>query len=621
MDPSSSKPNSPSGATPPADKKAGLGSNGDAAPPAKVASASGAAGPGASSPGASGEPTTPAFLQPSDDPREIAKLGSYGILRILGKGGMGMVLLAHDKMLDRQVAIKLMLPEVATPQNRDRFFREARATAALQHDHIVPIFQIGDENGFPYLVMPYLQGEALDRRLARERKPPVKETMRIVRETAMGLMAAHAKGMIHRDIKPANLWLEAPRGRVRILDFGLARTRAAASDVRITQVGAIMGSPAYMSPEQAAGRELDFRADLFSLGVTFYEMLSGARPFRGQDTMAILAALLTTSPPAPSELDSTIPKEVSQLAMAMIAKDPQNRPASARDVAVMLAKLEKAPSFVPPSGTAPPSAGSVPAPPGGRTDVPGAPPAVRSETSCTSAGGKETGKETAKEIGKETGDGSGSHSAPTPAFHDRVFFDTKMIEEAIPEELRGALLPGLSSAGDKSGPQVLSLELLAGGAAINRVRGEKILVGRADGTKLRIQSSQVSRNHAQIVWSPAPEGGHYEIDDLRSTNGTFINDSQVRKATPLLPGDQLHFGALGFRVDYSIPAQTLKKLLKHRHQAGYLGAKRVVKKEAPPETPTIGIALHDGGADPAAPAKPAEQATRERGKMPKNENG
>lgn len=300
--------------------------------------------------------TRPSFLLKSDNPKEIGQLGGYGILKILGRGGMGMVFLAHERLLDRLVAVKVMLPEVVTPDNRDRFFREARSTAALHDDHVVPIFQVGEENGVPFLVMPFLQGEPLDQRLAREKKPPLRETLRIIREAAIGLMAAHNKGMIHRDIKPGNIWLEGARGRVRLLDFGLALTRS--TDVRITQVGAIMGTPAYIAPEQASGQEVDCRADLFSLGVVFYEMLTGVRPFLGKDTLAILSALLTTTPTSPSALDPSIPHQVSQLAMSMIARDLAHRANSAREVAMELTQWERATPLK--QRTAPPVQGNPP---------------------------------------------------------------------------------------------------------------------------------------------------------------------------------------------------------------------------------------------------------------------
>lgn len=252
---------------------------------------------------------------------------------------MGFIFLARDRMLDRPVALKVMKPEAATPDNRERFFREARAIAALAHDHIVPIFQVGEESGIPYLVMPVLSGESLEARLARDRKPPLKEVVRIAREISLGLVAAHERGLIHRDIKPGNIWLESPRGRVRILDFGLVRNRYL--DVRITHNGAIMGTPSYMSPEQASGKDVDARADLFSLGVVLYEMLTGIKPFKGPDTLVVLSALLKSQPLAPATLDGAIPEELSRFTMALLAKHPEDRPSSAFQVAQSLKLIQK----------------------------------------------------------------------------------------------------------------------------------------------------------------------------------------------------------------------------------------------------------------------------------------
>ncbi|MSR80260.1 MAG: FHA domain-containing protein [Gemmataceae bacterium] len=497
----------------------------------------------------------PSFLVKSDNPKEIGQLGGYGILKILGRGGMGMVFLAHERMLDRLVAVKVMLPEVVTPDNRDRFFREARSTAALHDDHVVPIFQVGEENGVPYLVMPFLQGEPLDRRLARERKPPLRETLRIIREAAIGLMAAHNKGMIHRDIKPGNIWLEGARGRVRLLDFGLALTRS--TDVRITQVGAIMGTPAYIAPEQASGQEVDCRADLFSLGVVFYEMLTGVRPFLGNDTLAILTALLTTTPTSPSALDPSIPHQVSQLAMSMIARDPAHRAKSAREVAMELTQWERATPLK--QSTAPP--------------VQGNPPSLVNLT-----------------------------PNPTPMQVERIF-DTKMIFEAIPEEILKQL-PGAIPASAPTAPVMITLQLLAPNTPPNLVRGEKIQVGRGVGSKLRIQSTQVSRLHAQILWQWL-DGGYYAIQDLGSSNGTFVNQQAINQVVPLLPGDQLNFGTLGFRINYSIKPDTL---IAARHiQSGLLGDGHASKEDA--DQPIMAILVEE---DVPPKPKPPDNRPRKR---------
>ncbi len=204
-----------------------------------------------------------AFLSPPQADDELGRLGKYRILKVLGHGGMGVVFQAEDSLLERQVAIKAMLPTLsASASAGQRFLREAKAMAAVKHDHIVTIYQVDEERGVPFLAMEFLQGEPLDRRLGRDKKLAVPEVLRIGREIAAGLDAAHTTGLIHRDIKPSNIWLEDRRGtlspggrgqgegtRVKILDFGLARATAQAPG--LTQQGAIVGTPAYMAPEQA----------------------------------------------------------------------------------------------------------------------------------------------------------------------------------------------------------------------------------------------------------------------------------------------------------------------------------------------------------------------------------
>lgn len=254
------------------------------------------------------------FLAPPEKPDELGRLGPYRVLQVLGKGGMGVVFRAEDPHLERMVALKAMLPSMAgSPSSRERFFREAKAAAALKHPHIVSIHQVGFDRGAPFLAMEYLEGEPLDDRLKREPRLPVPEILRIGREIAKGLAAAHEKGLIHRDIKPANLWLEGKAGHVKILDFGLAR--AMGDTTHLTQSGAIIGTPAYMAPEQASGKPLDHRCDLFSLGCVLYRMSTGERPFKGEDAMSIISALALENPPPPDSLNSEVPAELSDLVM------------------------------------------------------------------------------------------------------------------------------------------------------------------------------------------------------------------------------------------------------------------------------------------------------------------
>jgi serine/threonine protein kinase len=278
-----------------------------------------------------------AFLGPPQASDEIGRLGTYRILKALGAGGMGVVFEAEDMQLKRGVALKVMKPEYGTnDEARQRFLREARAAAAIQHDHIVTIYQVGEDRGLPYLAMQLLQGESLAARLAREKQLPIPEVLRIGREIAEGLAAAHERGVIHRDIKPGNIWLEGERGRIKILDFGLAR---AADDVNLTRTGTIMGTPEYMSPEQARGKGVDARSDLFSLGCVLYDMCAGQAPFHADETMAVLSALAADNPRALSELNPNVPQLLVILIMRLLAKHPDDRVATARIAADMLSEM------------------------------------------------------------------------------------------------------------------------------------------------------------------------------------------------------------------------------------------------------------------------------------------
>jgi WD40 repeat protein/serine/threonine protein kinase len=279
------------------------------------------------------------FLAPPQGSDEMGRLGPYRVLRVLGAGGMGVVFLAEDPQLERRVALKAQLPAMADrPAARQRFLREARAAASLKHDHVVTIYQVGEDRGVPFLAMELLEGEPLDARLGRERKLAVAEVLRIGREAALGLAAAHEKGLVHRDVKPANVWLEAGTGRVKILDFGLAR--AAGGEAHLTQEGAIIGTPAYMAPEQAQGLPVDARSDVFSLGCVLYQLATGETPFRGSDVISILMAVSTQEPKSPHDVHPEFPLALSELIVRMLAKGPGERPSSAQAVAEALARID-----------------------------------------------------------------------------------------------------------------------------------------------------------------------------------------------------------------------------------------------------------------------------------------
>ena len=319
-------------------------------PPAPADNADDTAARGVESTGS--PPTVAGTHGPAASGTDILRhIGDYLVVRKIGEGGMGAVYLAEDTKLHRKAAIKTMKPELAARQaDRDRFLREARAAAAVESDHIVPIWQIGEAaDGTPYIAMPFLQGEMLADRLQRDRVCNLGVLVKVAREVADGLAAAHAKGLIHRDIKPGNIWLEGDLAskelvqqvrRAKILDFGLARS-VDKEDIQITASGVILGTPAFMAPEQARGEKVDHRADLWSLGVMLYRMAAGKLPFTGPNAMAVLIALATETPPPVRTVNPNLPPALADLIDRLMCKDPAGRPQSAAEVSDAVRQIVK----------------------------------------------------------------------------------------------------------------------------------------------------------------------------------------------------------------------------------------------------------------------------------------
>ena len=272
-------------------------------------------------------------------------IGPYQILGSLGRGGMGSVFRALDTRLHREVALKVLHEDLSMPEMHERFLREARAASALNHPNIRTIFDIGDHNGDPYMVMELLDGETL--RDSIDRGPmPVAEVLAYGIEVAEALAAAHAKNIVHRDIKPANVFLvPRPSGawQAKVLDFGLAKIERLTGHSQHTQdltvTGSTVGTVAYMSPEQARGEQLDTRSDLFSLGVVLYEMATGYVPFDGATSAVIFVNILSHDPPAMKSFGANVPKELEKVILKLLAKDRKNRYQSARDVAAALEEI------------------------------------------------------------------------------------------------------------------------------------------------------------------------------------------------------------------------------------------------------------------------------------------
>ncbi len=276
----------------------------------------------------------PGFLGPSDYPGAIGRLGQYEMLQLLGRGGMGAVFKAYDPSLHRIVAIKLLAPHLAhIPQARKRFIREAQAAAAVSHDHVVTTHAIDESAEQPAIVMQYVSGRSLQQKLDADGALELKEILRIGLQTAAGLAAAHAQGLVHRDVKPANILLENGVQRVKLTDFGLART---VDDYGLTASGVIAGTPQYMAPEQAQGETITARADLFSLGSVMYAMCTGHSPFRASTTMGVLKNVCDATPRPIRDLNPDVPDWLCAIIDRLLAKDPARRFATAKEVAELL---------------------------------------------------------------------------------------------------------------------------------------------------------------------------------------------------------------------------------------------------------------------------------------------
>ncbi|HKI31480.1 MAG TPA: protein kinase [Gemmataceae bacterium] len=274
------------------------------------------------------------FLAPSKKPGHLGRLGHYEILEVVGRGGMGVVLKGFDEKLHRVVAVKVLAPLLAASGTaRKRFVREAQAAAAVAHDHVVAIHAVEDDGPIPYLVMQFVAGLSLEDRIKAGGPLELKEVLRIGLQTAAGLAAAHAQGLVHRDVKPGNILLENGVQRVKITDFGLAR---AVDDASLTQSGVIAGTPMFMAPEQARGEAVDQRSDLFSLGSVLYTLCTGRPPFRAESTMAVLKRVCDDAPRPIREVNPDIPDWLAAIVMKLLAKAPAQRFQSAQEVADLL---------------------------------------------------------------------------------------------------------------------------------------------------------------------------------------------------------------------------------------------------------------------------------------------
>jgi eukaryotic-like serine/threonine-protein kinase len=262
--------------------------------------------------------------------------GRYEIERELGRGGMAIVYLARDFRHDRRVALKIFRPELAAAVGSERFLREIHITAQLQHPNILPLYDSGEAGGFLFYVMPFIEGESLADLLGREPQLPLAQAVQIAREVAEALSVAHSHGIVHRDIKPQNILLTG--GHAVVADFGIARAIAEAGADKLTQTGMAVGTPAYMSPEQASGdREIDGRADIYSLACVLYEMLTSDPPFTARVAHMVIAAKLSGTARPVRELRREVPVALETALAKALERSPNDRFASARAFGAALA--------------------------------------------------------------------------------------------------------------------------------------------------------------------------------------------------------------------------------------------------------------------------------------------
>jgi hypothetical protein len=277
------------------------------------------------------------LLGAPNHPEMLGRLGRYDIERIIGSGGMGIVLKAHDSELNRPIAIKLLAPHLShVGAARERFAREGRAAAAVVHEHVVSIYNVEADGALPFLVMQYVPGRSLQARVDEDGPLGVEEILRIGMQAAAGLAAAHAQGLVHRDVKPSNILLEDTVERAVLTDFGLAR---AMDDASLTQTGIIAGTPHYMAPEQAAGEEIDARSDLFSLGGVLYFMAAGHPPFRAASALAVLHRICQEPHRSVWHWNKDLPEGLVDVIDRLLAKKPGRRLASAEEVRDRLGRL------------------------------------------------------------------------------------------------------------------------------------------------------------------------------------------------------------------------------------------------------------------------------------------
>ena len=289
------------------------------------------------SPGAGGHPGDIGATLMSTDTKPT--LGRYEVVDELGRGAMGVVYKGEDPKIHRTVAIKTVrltdFDEEIVDEMKERFFREAESAGLLTHPNIVTIYDCGEEHDLAYIAMEYLNGEDLADYTKKETLLPIRETLNILAQASVALDYAHSKGIVHRDIKPANIMRIKETGEIKVADFGIARITSSSK----TKTGVVLGTPSYMSPEQIAGKKVDGRSDIFSLGVVLFEMLTGQKPFAGEDMTSLMFKIAKENHPSPRSINARIPQVVERIIDKALEKEKANRYQKAGQIAEHLKKV------------------------------------------------------------------------------------------------------------------------------------------------------------------------------------------------------------------------------------------------------------------------------------------
>jgi eukaryotic-like serine/threonine-protein kinase len=275
----------------------------------------------------------------SHDSLRAALAGRYTLERELGAGGMATVYLAQDLRHERKVALKLLREELSASLGKERFLREIKVAAALQHPHILPLYDSGAADNLLYYVMPYVDGPSLRDKLAKEGELPIGEAVRILRDVADALTEAHRHGVVHRDLKPENIMVD-DEDNIKLIDFGIA-SKSGSRRLTFAKLSQVMGTPDYISPEQVKGKRGDARSDIYAMGVMLYEMLTGKTPFTGPNAFAIMNDRLLNNPVPPREVNPEITPQLQEVIYRAMERDPKSRYASAREFGWDLAHLDQ----------------------------------------------------------------------------------------------------------------------------------------------------------------------------------------------------------------------------------------------------------------------------------------